>query len=111
MDRRDRIHHRPRASGTALDSYIDGFALQERSLAFGTPEETSVLAKAILLQFPVKGYPHLARLTIEHVLRPGYDSADDYEFGLNLIPDGLEQLVPDESRLSRDQTDADADLD
>jgi AcrR family transcriptional regulator len=28
----------------ALDSYIYGFALQERSLAFGTPEETSDLA-------------------------------------------------------------------
>jgi hypothetical protein len=30
----------------ALDSYIYGFALQEGSLAFGTPEETSELAKA-----------------------------------------------------------------
>jgi len=28
----------------------------------------------------------------------------------NLILDGLEQLVPDESSLSRDQTDAEADL-
>jgi hypothetical protein len=36
----------------ALDSYIYGFALQEGSLTFGTPEETSELAKAFLLQFP-----------------------------------------------------------
>jgi hypothetical protein len=36
----------------ALDSSIYGFALQEGSLAFGTPEETSELAKAFLLQFP-----------------------------------------------------------
>jgi len=78
----------------ALDSYIYGFALQERSLAFGTPEETSELAKAFLLQFPTKEYPHLARLTMEHVLQPGYDYADEYEFGLDLILDGLEQLVP-----------------
>ena len=81
----------------ALDSYIYGFALQERSLAFGTPEETSELAKAFLLQFPVKEYPHLARLTIEHVLQPGYDYADEYEFGLDLILDGLEQLMPGET--------------
>ena len=81
----------------ALDSYIYGFALQERSLAFGTPEETSELAKAFLLQFPTKEYPHLARLTIEHVLQPGYDYADEYEFGLDLILDGLEQLVPGET--------------
>jgi AcrR family transcriptional regulator len=78
----------------ALDSYIYGFALQERSLAFGTPEETSDLAKAFLLQFPTKEYPHLARLTVEHVLQPGYDYGDEYEFGLDLILEGLESLVP-----------------
>ena len=75
----------------ALDSYIYGFALQERSLEFGTPEETSDLAKAFLLQFPTKDYPHLAELTIEHVLQPGYDYGNEYEFGLNLILDGLEK--------------------
>ncbi|TCC46326.1 TetR/AcrR family transcriptional regulator [Kribbella pittospori] len=78
----------------ALDSYIYGFALQERSLAFGTPEETAKLAQAFVVQFPAKEYPHLARLTIEHVLQPGYDYADEYEIGLNLILDGLAKLVP-----------------
>src|SRR5688572_33397851 len=39
---------------SALDSYIYGFALQEQSLAFGTPEETSELAKAFLLQLDRK---------------------------------------------------------
>jgi AcrR family transcriptional regulator len=77
----------------ALDSYIYGFALQERSLAFGTPEETSELAAAFLKQFPTQEYPHLARLTMEHVLQPGYDYADEYGFGLDLILDGLERLV------------------
>jgi AcrR family transcriptional regulator len=75
----------------ALDSYIYGFALQEQSLAFGTPEETADLAKAFLLHFPTKDYPHLAELTIEHVLQPGYDYGHEYEFGLNLILDGLEK--------------------
>jgi AcrR family transcriptional regulator len=78
----------------ALDSYIYGFALQERSLAFGTPEETSQLAKAFLLQFPTKEYPRLATLTIEHVLQPGYDYGNEFEFGLDLILDGLEILLP-----------------
>ena len=75
----------------ALDSYIYGFALQERSLAFGTPEETSELAKAFLLQFPTKDYPRLAELTTDHVLQPGYDFGNEYEFGLDLILDGLEK--------------------
>ena len=75
----------------ALDSYIYGFALQERSLAFGTPEETSELARAFLLQFPTKEYPRLAELTLEHVLQPGYDYGDEYEFGLDLLLDGIER--------------------
>jgi AcrR family transcriptional regulator len=74
-----------------LDSYIYGFVLQERGLSFGTPEETSDLAKAFLLQFPTKDYPHLAELTVEHVLQPGYDYGDEYKFGLDLILDGLEK--------------------
>jgi AcrR family transcriptional regulator len=73
-----------------LDGFIYGFVLQERSLAFGTPEETSELAKAFLLQFPTKDYPRLAELTVEHVLKPGYDYGDEYQFGLDLILDGLE---------------------
>ena len=76
---------------SALDSYIYGFALQEQSLRFGTPEETSELARAFLLQVPTKEYPRLAELTIEHVLQPGYDYGDEYEFGLDLILDGLEK--------------------
>ena len=28
---------------------------------------------------------------MEHVLQPGYDYGDEYEFGLDLILDGLEK--------------------
>jgi hypothetical protein len=76
---------------SALDGYIYGFTLQERNLAFGTPDETSELAKAFLRQFPVKEYPRLAQFTIEHVLQPGYDYGEEYEFGLDLILEGLER--------------------
>ena len=75
---------------SALDSYIYGFALQERGLPFDTPEETSALAQVILAQFPADEYPHLAEFTFEHVLQPGYDFGNEYEFGLDLILDGLE---------------------
>src|SRR5215207_4220981 len=76
---------------SALDSYIYGFALQERSLPLDTPDETAELAQAIMTQFPTDGYPHLAELTTQHVLRPGYDYGDEFEFGLDLILDGLER--------------------
>src|SRR5256886_2596618 len=63
----------------ALDSYIYGFALQERSLPFDTPDETAELAQVILAQFPVDKYPHLGELTFEHVLQPGYDYGNEFE--------------------------------
>ena len=31
------------------------------------------------------------RLTVEHVLQPGYDYGNEYQFGLGLILDGLER--------------------
>jgi AcrR family transcriptional regulator len=76
---------------SVLDSYIYGFALQEASLPFDTAEETAELAQMILAQFPPDQYPHLTELTVEHVLQPGYDYANEYEFGLDLILDGLER--------------------
>ena len=78
---------------SALDSYIYGFALQEASLPFDTSEQTSELAQAIVAQFPADEYPHLAEFTFEHVLRPGYDYGSEYEFGLDLILDGLERAL------------------
>ena len=78
---------------SVLDSYIYGFALQEASLPFDTREETSELAQAIVAQFPAEEYPHLAEFTFEHVLQPGYDYGREYEFGLDLILDGLEKTL------------------
>ena len=76
---------------SALDSYIYGFALQEASLPFDTAEETVEVAQMILKQFPADEYPHLTELTLEHVLQPGYAYGNEFEFGLDLILDGLER--------------------
>jgi AcrR family transcriptional regulator len=75
----------------AMDAYIYGFALQERNLPFDKDVDTSVLAQAFLASFPTADYPHLAKFTIEHVLQPGYDFSDEFEFGLDLVLDGLER--------------------
>jgi len=75
---------------SALDSYIYGFALQEASLPFETEEETAELAQTIMQQFPAEEYPHFTELTVQHVLQPGYDYGNEFEFGLDLILDGLE---------------------
>jgi AcrR family transcriptional regulator len=77
---------------SVLDSYIYGFALQQASLPFKTSDEAVEVADSIRRQFPADAYPHLVELTVEHVLQPGYDYADEFEFGLDLILDGLERV-------------------
>jgi AcrR family transcriptional regulator len=76
---------------SAIDSYVYGFALQEATLPFDTAEETAEVASAIFAGMSPEQYPHFTELTVQHVLQPGYDYSDEFEFGLDLILDGLER--------------------
>jgi hypothetical protein len=78
---------------SALDSYISGFALQEPSLPFDNGEETGKVAQAIMARFASGEYPHLTEIAVEHVMQPGYDYADEFAFGLELILDGLQRAL------------------
>jgi hypothetical protein len=76
-----------------LDSYIHGFALHE-SVSLPFDKETAPeVAERILAQFPTGTYPYLAELAIEHVLQPGYDYGNEFEYGLELILDGLDRAL------------------
>lgn len=75
---------------SAVDSYIYGFAMQEKSLPFHTEEESAAMAHVMLAQLPANEYPYLAELTADHVLQPGYSYSDEFPLGLDLILDGLE---------------------
>jgi AcrR family transcriptional regulator len=75
---------------SVLDSYIYGFALQELNLPFDTTRAPDEAAGNILRQMPADGYPYLTEMAVEHVLQPGYAYANEFEFGLDLILDGLE---------------------
>jgi len=77
---------------SALDSYIYGFALQEATLPLGeTEEQTAEVAQMMMAQVPADEYPHLTEFTTEHILQPGYDYGDEFDFGLELLLDGLEK--------------------
>jgi AcrR family transcriptional regulator len=76
-----------------LDSYIYGFALQEASLPFGTPEETAQVTKEIAGQMPADEYPYLAELATVQILQPGYQYGSEFEIGLDLILDALERTA------------------
>jgi AcrR family transcriptional regulator len=78
---------------SVLDSYIYGFVMQELKLPFDNSDELADVAENILKQMPANEYPYFTELTVEHILKPGYDYGDEFEFGLNLILDGLEKLL------------------
>ncbi|MBT2365059.1 TetR/AcrR family transcriptional regulator C-terminal domain-containing protein [Streptomyces sp. ISL-10] len=78
---------------SVIDSYLYGFVIQELSLPFSGSAELDEVAGAILREMPADAYPHLTELVTEHALKPGYDYADEFTFGLTLI---LDALRPDE---------------
>ncbi len=74
-----------------LDSYIYGFAIQETSLPVSTDEESDAFAEK-MLEVMGQTYPHLAELTRARVLDPEYRFGMEFEFGLDLILDRLEEM-------------------
>lgn len=77
-----------------LDSYIYGFVLQEQNLPFDTSDELEDVAAGIVDVMPADTYPHLTEMIVDHALQPGYAYADEFAFGLEVILDGLERLLP-----------------
>ena len=43
--------------------------------------------------YPADAFPYLTEIAVEHVLQPGYDYGNEYQFGLDLILDGLERAL------------------
>ena len=75
-----------------LDSYIYGFALTKMNLPFETSDDVAEVAQSMLEPFPADEYPNLVEILTDHVMKPGYDYGDEFEYGLDLILDGLERL-------------------
>jgi AcrR family transcriptional regulator len=78
---------------SVLDSYIYGFALTKLNLPFDTPEEVGAVASSMLERFTVTDYPNLVEFVTEHVMKAGYDYVEEFEYGLDLILDGLERIA------------------
>ncbi len=72
-----------------LDSYIYGFALTKLNLPFDTQSDVAEVSQAMLDPFPADQYPHLVEFLADHVMQPGYDYADEFESGLDIVLDGL----------------------
>lgn len=76
---------------SVVDSYIYGFAMQEKSLPFTSPADNAIMAKHMLTQLPVDEFSYLANFVLEHVLQTDYDYGDEFLVGLDLVLDSLEQ--------------------
>lgn len=79
---------------SALDAYIFGFVLVELQLPFPSGHDDVVdpqHANGLIAAMPLQAMPHLAELAREHVMQPGYRYADEFDYGLELVIDGLER--------------------
>ena len=74
-----------------MDSYIYGFALQQASLPFDTGEQAAAMAEGLMRQFAGGQYPYMTEIAMELVMKPGYSYTAEFEFGLDVILDALEQ--------------------
>lgn len=75
---------------SAVDSYVHGFVLQEVNLPFRNESELAAMTGAIMDEFPRSDFPYLFELTIEHVLRPGYNYGNEFDVGLEVVLDGVD---------------------
>ncbi|WP_225873716.1 TetR/AcrR family transcriptional regulator [Zafaria cholistanensis] len=78
-----------------LDAYVYGAAVQANSLPFDGPGSAAEVAGPIAALFESGEYPHLLELATQHVMRPGYDFAGEFGFGLELLLDALSRALPD----------------
>ncbi len=72
-----------------LDSYVYGFTLTEATLPFSNSKEAKAVAGNILEGFRPGDYPHLAEMAVDRAMKPGYSYGDEFEYGLDLILDGI----------------------
>jgi AcrR family transcriptional regulator len=93
---------------SAMDSYIYGFALQETTLPFRTADEAvaeaerrqSAAESVITPEVFAKEYPFLFEIAQQLGESP-YDVDTEFEFGLDLVLDGIERLVESETGRTR----------
>ena len=76
----------------ALDSHITGFTLWQVSFPFNTQAELADLAENFRRELPANEYPYVAEHVERHLAEPTPDDPSEFEFGLDLILDGLARI-------------------
>ena len=79
-----------------LDAFVYGYALQEASLPFEGPGGVNDVAEPVMDLMAAGDYPHMTEMATTYYLQPGYDFANEFEFGLELLLDALTRTMSDE---------------
>jgi AcrR family transcriptional regulator len=75
-----------------VDSYVLGFALQEVNMPFSNAEELAAVGEELLAHVPADAFPNMSRVATE-LLASGFDYGNEFEFGLDLLLDGIGRAV------------------
>ena len=75
-----------------VDSYVYGFCSQSSHLS-SSESGGAQAAEAFLHALPREEYPNLAEMAANQAAGQGYDEESDFEFGLDLILDGLQRVL------------------
>jgi AcrR family transcriptional regulator len=80
---------------SVLDSYVRGFAMQEASLPLDESGSIEAATESILEQQHMmsNAFPHLGEMAAELILKPDYAYGHEFQFGIDLILDGLERAL------------------
>ena len=76
-----------------IDSYIYGFERRQSSLATEAGPVATEAAQEVVAAIPEGAYPNALRVAAEFATTP-FDQDAAFDFGLGLILDGLERLLP-----------------
>lgn len=78
----------------ALDSHIMGFTLWQVGMNLGSEDDLKAMAGQFLARLSVEEFPYLAEHIEQHLKPDDPNEVGEFEFGLGLILDGLERLLP-----------------
>ena len=77
----------------ALDSHITGFTLWLVSMPFDSREELLDMAEQFIPRISPDRFPYVIEHAKEHLEDPDSDEPSEFEFGLDLILEGLERRL------------------
>lgn len=79
-----------------IDSYIYGFTLQSQNFPFDASEYQAA-AKQYLPMIPREQFPNIHDMSLQ-IINGSHDGIQDFDFGLELIIDGIEKIKKQEQR-------------